>query len=394
MLTPPPVMRTALGGFAREIFVPPFKGPPDADESIHSFISRRFNTALSENIVSAVIHGIYAGDVKKLSVRSTMMRGMWDMERKHGGLVRGTIASIFNSPPNEEDLFVRDMQKDTSVYSFPEGLQELSDALERSLVKSGRVEFVNDEVECMDFKGWKGVEIRSTKGRIEADAVISALPANQLSRVLSASNTYTPSLAFEPKQVASLLSKIKFISVAVVNFAFTLPSNQSDLPKALQDGGGFGYLVPSSANSPVLGVVFDSSAVPAQDGGAKILRLTAMLGGHRFEEFFGDPDKADQEEILGIALETGIKRFLGLDLSKAILIASRVVVNKECIPQYYVGHNTLLEEIHESLLGGQLAVVGSSYLGVGINDVILNARKVASGIAQGDNSLTGLGDVQ
>jgi protoporphyrinogen oxidase len=40
--------------------------------------------------------------------------------------------------------------------------------------------------------------------------------------------------------------------------------------------------------------------------------------------------------------------------------------------------------------GGKLSVIGSSYGGVSVNDCILNARKVADGIAAGRANITGL----
>lgn len=42
------------------------------DESIDSIISRRFSPEIARQLVSAVIHGIYAADSRELSVKSTL----------------------------------------------------------------------------------------------------------------------------------------------------------------------------------------------------------------------------------------------------------------------------------------------------------------------------------
>lgn len=63
------------------------------DESIHEFIARRFGGGIGEELVSGMVHGIYAGDYKKLSVRSSLFKSVWEMERKYGGVLKGLRSS-------------------------------------------------------------------------------------------------------------------------------------------------------------------------------------------------------------------------------------------------------------------------------------------------------------
>ena len=59
-----------LKGILLSVFKECFREKTDLrDESIHDFISRRFNSSVADNIVSAMVHGIYAGDSHKLSVK-------------------------------------------------------------------------------------------------------------------------------------------------------------------------------------------------------------------------------------------------------------------------------------------------------------------------------------
>ena len=59
-----PVMRGTLSRFMME----PFVGISDkSEESIHDFVSRRLGARMANEMISAVVHGIYAGDAQKLS---------------------------------------------------------------------------------------------------------------------------------------------------------------------------------------------------------------------------------------------------------------------------------------------------------------------------------------
>jgi hypothetical protein len=71
-----------------------------------------------------------------------------------------------------------------------------------------------------------------------------------------------------------------------------------------------------------------------------------------------------------------LERHLGI---KEEPLATNVALQRECIPQYTVGHDARLKAAHEELarnFGGRLAVAGSSYTGVGLNDCVLAAREV------------------
>lgn len=190
---------------------------------------------------------------------------------------------------------------------------------------------------------------------LRADMVISCLPSNALSRILSNS----------PRS-SSLLSEIPFVDVGVVNLGYSSPV----LPVK-----GFGYLVPRTQDSSVLGCIFDSVTLPNvhnmnQD------RMTVMMGGSSFSELFGDANKVDPNLLLRVA-QKSLARHLGI---RANPTASHVTVAKSCIPQYLVGHHARLERLHDALKAetqGAL-VAGCSFGGVGINDVLLNARSVAN----------------
>ena len=117
---------------AREIAVP--KRPDSLeDESIRSFFSRRFSPEVADNNVSAFVHGVYAGDTEKLSIKSIMPQ-LWHAEGKYGSIVKMVIddgLTGFSLPETSGDTdFKTQMQdkvwKDDSLRRFIESSNIIS----------------------------------------------------------------------------------------------------------------------------------------------------------------------------------------------------------------------------------------------------------------------------
>lgn len=94
-----------VNGILKGMLLEPFaKGriSPNEDESVESFITRRFGSSkLSDNILSGVLHGIYAGDISKLSVRS-VLPSLVSLETENGSIIKGMIKKIRETPPTKE----------------------------------------------------------------------------------------------------------------------------------------------------------------------------------------------------------------------------------------------------------------------------------------------------
>ncbi|KAF9187828.1 hypothetical protein BGZ51_001001 [Haplosporangium sp. Z 767] len=375
------------------------------DESIQDFVTRRFGKGFSDDLVSAMVHGIYAGDVSKLSIRSTL--GMlYHLEKDYGSVALGLLMGggamdtpwdltlkerIIKSMPE-----LKDFVDVTSIYSFKDGIEELTRALEEDLSRNERVTIHKESrVDKLDFDlANRNVRV-SVKGHqpVNVNSVISTLPPPKLQNLLS--NTYRE-LTHNPS-----------VTVAVVNLVYESEKAQLQSP-------GFGYLIPRSENSAVnhqglLGVVFDSCAVPSQDSGPsrdKVLKLTAMIGGHMFDDVVAHHHEQEQEQeqvhsgasqsSSTVATKThpnknlelffknaainAVKKHLHIDSTPEIV---KVHINRDCIPQYLVGHLQRMQTLDQALrrdYDGLLAVTGAGYLGVSVNDCIKNAREVAEDV--------------
>lgn len=118
------------------------------DESIASFLERRLGTKdAADNLVSAVLHGIYAGDINKLSIRSLLPRA-WLFEGVGGSILNGIVKKAregieTRAEKNDFILTASILQKidpellymihSSSVFSFKDGIGALTTALEKSL---------------------------------------------------------------------------------------------------------------------------------------------------------------------------------------------------------------------------------------------------------------------
>lgn len=116
-----------------------FKGdshPRDiTDESVHSFVSRRFGDTFELIFGSALVHGIYAADSRQLSVKAAFPY-LWHAEKRgRGSVIRGLLTPVRLGTGNDSyELGHTDhLMQGVSVYSFKDGMSTLTDALERYL---------------------------------------------------------------------------------------------------------------------------------------------------------------------------------------------------------------------------------------------------------------------
>lgn len=151
LLNPPPIMQSVLLSGIKEMFV---KKSTADDESIYDFTERRFGTHVAKNLVGAMVHGIYAGDAKELSVRTTL-KMLWENEQAFGSVVRGMLRGgakmdrfrergMMTRARNNDPEWFGEMEA-MSVIGFKDGVDSLTRALRTWLEQQGNVEFRTDE---------------------------------------------------------------------------------------------------------------------------------------------------------------------------------------------------------------------------------------------------------
>ncbi|KIJ61592.1 hypothetical protein HYDPIDRAFT_169616 [Hydnomerulius pinastri MD-312] len=364
----------------------PFKRwnrPPGAeDESVDEFFTRRFGRDFARVFGSALVHGIYAADSRKLSLR-TAFPSLWDAEeRGRGSIVTGFLRTPANSKSREEEEpyelgDVQDRMRDVSVYSFTDGIGTLVSALVKYLREQPNVRMYGG-VDVMGLRlnpRNKRFEITtSSRETLTPTHVVSTLPLYRLRKALP------------PSTPLPHLTSNTYSSVTVVNLVFPSPPPSSPpLHPA-----GFGYLVPRpvegySATGPgILGCVFDSSSTASQDvfhGDQGITKMTLMLGGPYSSPSQPSAPPPSTPSINIPSLLTTVSHQLDRPLPDPVLVKTHT--NAQCIPLFSVGHLQRMEELRAVLAGepwgGRMEVVGAGVGGVSVGDCVEAGRGVGRG---------------
>ncbi|RMZ75083.1 hypothetical protein DV737_g5480, partial [Chaetothyriales sp. CBS 132003] len=287
------------------------------DESVGQFMRRNFGPTVTNNLVSAIFHGIYAGNINNLSVRTLLPR-LWYLDTRdtdtEDGLVMksvklfgtsfvdyrqlrgrtlltGTRDSKIDDAPAFQVL-ERDHQLDTalancSMYTFPNGLQHLSDSLVSSFSNNSNVTIsTSTQVDRLDYDpdrqiinlATSPVDPSSPSPNSEAspqafDHVVSTVSPTALSTMLKTSLASSRI----PERAQQALDRVSHaVNVMVVNLYYPAPNL---LPSSLE---GFGYLIPASVGidenpERALGVIFssNSSGIRGPDAIRRTPRQTA-----------------------------------------------------------------------------------------------------------------------
>src|SRR5262249_34849772 len=138
------------------------------DESIGSFMRRRFGQEAVDYLAEPLLAGIHAGDVDRLSILSLFPRFV-SAERTHGSLLRALRTS--RASPMSDGAFK----------SLPGGLSEMVCALVKAL-GSARIRTGKDVVE---IRGSGPFEVRTASGdTLRSRAVVLAAPAHAVGALM------------------------------------------------------------------------------------------------------------------------------------------------------------------------------------------------------------------
>ncbi|KAI3361571.1 hypothetical protein L3Q82_013720, partial [Scortum barcoo] len=497
--TVPPFSRPLLLSVAMEILV---KKGKEEDESIHSFVSRRLGKELADIAVDSLCRGVFAGDCRKLSVRSCFPL-FYNAEQRRGSLVLGMLLGSGPTPVVPAGpLAQRSVQESWAQWSLSRGVESIPESITEYLQQSERVQLHKETAVKQINPSASGWKIHLEDGVLSADHIISALPAKGKWNMILSEKSLSSALPSSCQPLIQQLQDISTVTVAVVNLEYegsVLPvmsdssllairpthscvirelhddlrqlgciaeqscvsrvnrrglstqpwgepvlrlmeeeetrrgSSQtavclSESPEpsytgwssvrvfdvdavldvghdlayrgegyrliviqachcgrfgdgddrgGLQAGGdrcllergaedvrqhlgelGFGHLVPSSEDRGLLGVVYDSVPFPQHNRpNGQTTRLTEAV---------------TEDQLLARATEA-VRCQLGVTTAPSW---SRVALQRDCIPQYHQGHFRRVESMRSFIRKNNLtlSLIGSSYDGVSVNDVIFSGR--------------------
>lgn len=357
----PPFKRPLALELMRDI-VNRYNGERLIDDTMYNFVERRFGTVVAKYLISSMLCGICAGDAKEISVKF-LLKTFFEYEQQYGNITMGLVKKAFTARKQshasiEQDanvsLVKRAREEHWSTYSMENGMERLPKVLVECLQQNSIQLNLNSKCDNVEFVDKHSVAVTINGHKHMTESLISSLPAFEISRLLQQQH---PVLANE-------LQQIPYVDVAVINLQYT-----SDLLPS----PGFGFLVPPSENSPILGVIYDSACF---DMGDKNTVLTVMMGGKWFQSKFGN--NVTEAELLDKALGQ-LRSILKIDEPPNDY---KVNILRKCIPQYVVGHYERIERIHDYIRANQLPLklCGSAIDGVGVNDVIYSAKQIVQSI--------------
>ena len=306
---------------------------PTTDESIASFVQRHFGAEVLTKVAAPLLSGVFGGDVGTLSVRA-VMPAFVRMEQEHGSLIRGFQAQARREAAHS--IFT----------SLQGGTQVLIDRMASEL-RRDRVR-LSTPVTALAREGEQWTV--STADSVDRfDAVLLATPAHVTRGLLAPTSSRR-----------AALHELEATSAIIAAFAF---SQDFPLPR------GFGFLVPAGETNRLLAATFvDQKYSDRVPENGRMLR--AFFGGASAAALAHEPDEA----IAALALHE-LEAVLGPLPPPDFHVVRRWPLS---LPQYSIGHLERMAEL-ERLRQAQpnLWLLGNTYRGVGLPDLIRDARAAA-----------------
>jgi len=325
----------------------------DDDESVYDFAARRIGPEAARVLVDAMVSGIYAGDVRRLSLPATFPR-MRAMERDHGSLFRAMLA-MRRDRRDGESAQGGPAGPGGTLTSFIDGMQELIDALGTVLGSRLRL---GTGIERLSDLGRRGFRVHPVEGApFDVDAVVLACPAWSAAAILDPVD----------RELARLLAGIPPAPVVVAHLGFRRDA-LGDVPT------GFGFLIPRNQGPRALGVLWSSQIFDGRAPEGSVL-FTIMLGGAHDSHVA----TLDDREIRN-AVRADLKRTMDIVADPWV---ERLTRHPEGIPQYELGHVERLSTIHQRLGGlPGLWLAGNSLDGISINACVEQAPRIAEDVLE------------
>jgi oxygen-dependent protoporphyrinogen oxidase len=304
----------------REPFVA--RGRED-DESLASFVERRFGREFLDYAVDPFVAGVYAGDPERLSVAAAFPK-LFELERKYGSVLKGAVAGRKDRKRKARRGEVS--KQSAKLFSFENGLSTLIDALSARLADSIVTEAAVTGIEVRGTGGaGGGFTVNFTAGgapdSLEADALVLAAPAYEAGRMVKGIDS----------NLSSSLESIHYPPVSMVFCGY----RKEDVGRPLD---GFGFLVPARENRPILGTIWSSTIFPGR-APSGCVAFTTFVGGSRRPDLTLLPE----DELITVVREE-------LEARHAIHgrpVYTRVRTWKRAIPQYELGYSRFLETLGE-----------------------------------------------
>jgi len=356
-----------------ELFVPRRREP--VDESIGSFMRRRFGNEAVDYLAEPLLAGIHAGDVDRLSVSALFPR-LAEAERQHGSLLRAFRAE-------------RRRRLASSAAQRGSGPERASASSERASASAARAPGLAERTSASAFRSLPGGLSEMVRALVAAFPAASIRMNTPVLRLTAAGPAFRIETSNEPivsralvlatptyassalvreldADLARACCQVPYASIATLAFAFPRAAVSHPL-------NGSGFVVPRKEASGILAGTWLSSKWPHRAPADRVL-IRTFVGGAR------DPRALERSDAELIATSLAALRPL-VGISGEPLFV-RVYRFDRANAQHEVGHLARVAEIEAdaSRVPG-LFMTGSGLRGVGIPDCVADGRATAQRVA-------------
>ena len=337
---------------AADVVIP--AAAPAADESMASFIGRRFGREAVDYLAEPLLAGIHGGDPARLSMRSAFPR-LLELEARYRSVIVGLQRSAAMKPAPSSSPQV-------PFVALPGGMSELTDALTAALPAASLQRGVAvDRI----VRSGAGFVLRLSDGtRADVSAILLATPPPAAARL---------TLALD-EALAVQCANIRMASVVTVALGYRRSAVTHPL-------NGTGFVVPRCEGMQVRAVSWVSSKWSGRAPAGSVL-LRAFLGGMLQP---GAIDREDADLIRHAAADAA--RLLGIHGDPTL---ARVYRWRDATPQIEVGHADVMSAIERRLAAQPgLFLSATGFRGTGIADCVADGRRQALLAAQYSRALPG-----
>lgn len=335
----------SLGGRLRLLKEPFIPRISMNGESVAAFFERRVGREITDFAVDPFVSGIYAGDPKRLSIKSAFPK-LFNYEKDKGSITRGALVS-------RKEKRSKLPKGSPRSFTFKDGMITLTGTLHDKLKDSVRL---TTPVLSLTKRG-DGYVTETAAGEELFDSVVISTPSDAASSLVSELNA----------SVAATLADVYYPPLAVVYVAF----NKKDVGSCAD---GFGALVPSKEKRRILGFLFSSAVFAGRAPETQHL-FTVFIGGSRNADLCSKPN----EDLIKIAVEEVA------DLLKIPAEPTFTSIKKwgRSIPQYNIGYERIPEAIEQLRVSHpRIFFCSNFYNGISVGDCVKNGMAMAQEIVK------------
>ncbi|MDP1826980.1 MAG: protoporphyrinogen oxidase [Archangium sp.] len=323
---------------AKEFLSPsPARGDGN-DESLEALLVRRFGQKTVDHFLSAVMTGIFAGDIRALSAQACMP-ALVSAEKEYGSVLKGALKAMKTPESGARP----------GLYTFAQGFGVVGARAAERLKCSLETEI---EAITIDAHGVTVIGRRKDETvEFHSASLVVATEADLAGTLLKRSMPET----------AALLSEFKYAPVTLVQWAEKTPGD-SKLPL------GFGYLTAPIEGLFALGTLFVGDLLEESPR-----RFSTFIGGAL------NPARAalsDAELLAGT--QADLTRLTGGIVGQVM----QVVRWPRAVFQPAVGHAGQVARLQASLSGGRVALAGSYFGGAAMKDALVSGFAAADQLQQ------------